>query len=234
MLPHYSPLKVAEQFSMLSGLAPGRIDLGLGRAPGTDQLTMLALQRDRNHVLRDDFPEQLTELLGLPRGPHGAQPSVRAAGAHAARACPSGPSRGCSARRRRAASGPASWGCRTRSRTSSTRRAPRSRADYRARFVDSERLAGAALVAVGVNVICAETDEEAAAAGGERPDGVLAAAPGAPDRDPAGREGAALLGVARVRAARPGGGRPARDHRLARDRARRARGGRAASTGRRS
>lgn len=63
MLPHYSPLKVAEQFSMLSGLYPGRIDLGVGRAPGTDQLTMLALQRDRNQTLRDDFAEQLTELL---------------------------------------------------------------------------------------------------------------------------------------------------------------------------
>src|SRR6478609_4671613 len=47
MLPHYSPLKVAETFSMLSGLYPGRIDLGLGRAPGTDATTMFALQRDR-------------------------------------------------------------------------------------------------------------------------------------------------------------------------------------------
>src|SRR5215218_8262045 len=47
MLPHYSPLSVAERFSILSGLYPGRIDLGVGRAPGTDQLTMLALQRDR-------------------------------------------------------------------------------------------------------------------------------------------------------------------------------------------
>src|SRR3954454_12863532 len=45
MLPHYSPLKVAETFSLLAGLFPGRIDLGLGRAPGSDQLTMFALQR---------------------------------------------------------------------------------------------------------------------------------------------------------------------------------------------
>jgi len=65
MLPHYSPLKVAEVFSTLAGLHPGRIDLGLGRAPGTDPMTMLALQRDRRHAAPDDFPEQLSELLAL-------------------------------------------------------------------------------------------------------------------------------------------------------------------------
>lgn len=65
MLPHYSPLKVAEQFSLLAGLFPGRIDLGLGRASGTDPLTMFALQRDRRQALgHDDFHEQLIELLG--------------------------------------------------------------------------------------------------------------------------------------------------------------------------
>ena len=63
MLPHYSPLKVAESFSLLSGLYPGRIDLGLGRAAGTDPLTTYALQRDRRQAAPDDFPEQLAELL---------------------------------------------------------------------------------------------------------------------------------------------------------------------------
>jgi luciferase family oxidoreductase group 1 len=63
MLPHYSALKVAETFSVLSGLYPGRIDLGIGRAPGTDPQTMLALQRDRRLGVPDDFPEQLVELL---------------------------------------------------------------------------------------------------------------------------------------------------------------------------
>jgi luciferase family oxidoreductase group 1 len=63
MLPHYSPLKVAESFSLLSGLFPGRIDLALGRAPGSDQLTMFALQRDRRQAAPDDFPQQLAELL---------------------------------------------------------------------------------------------------------------------------------------------------------------------------
>ena len=65
MLPHYSPLKVAEVFSMLSALHPGRIDLGIGRAPGTDPHTMFALQRDRRQASPDDFPEQLAELLAL-------------------------------------------------------------------------------------------------------------------------------------------------------------------------
>jgi luciferase family oxidoreductase group 1 len=64
MLPHYSPLKVAEQFSLLAGLYPGRIDLGLGRAPGSDQRTAIALQRDRRQQAPFDFPQQLAELMG--------------------------------------------------------------------------------------------------------------------------------------------------------------------------
>lgn len=64
MLPHYSPLKVAENFGVLAGLYPGRIDLGIGRAAGTDPMTTHALQRDRSQPVPDDFPEQLAELLG--------------------------------------------------------------------------------------------------------------------------------------------------------------------------
>src|SRR6478672_5817996 len=63
MLPHYSPLKVAQSFSVLAGLYPGRIDLGIGRAAGTDPMTTLALQRDRRQAAPDDFPSQLAELL---------------------------------------------------------------------------------------------------------------------------------------------------------------------------
>jgi luciferase family oxidoreductase group 1 len=63
MLPHYSPLKVAETFTILAALFPGRIDLGLGRAAGTDPLTTFALQRDRRQAAPDDFPQQLAELL---------------------------------------------------------------------------------------------------------------------------------------------------------------------------
>jgi luciferase family oxidoreductase group 1 len=63
MLPHYSPFKVAESFSLLAGLFPGRIDLGIGRAAGTDPMTTFALQRDRRQAGPDDFHEQLAELL---------------------------------------------------------------------------------------------------------------------------------------------------------------------------
>ncbi len=72
MLPHYSPFKVAESFKVLAALAPDRIDLGLGRAPGTDGRTSYALQRDRSRQMPvDDFPGNLAELLaylgdGLP------------------------------------------------------------------------------------------------------------------------------------------------------------------------
>jgi luciferase family oxidoreductase group 1 len=63
MLPHYSPFKVAESFSLLAGLYPGRIDLAIGRASGTDPLITYALQRDRREVAPDDFSQQLAELL---------------------------------------------------------------------------------------------------------------------------------------------------------------------------
>jgi luciferase family oxidoreductase group 1 len=64
MLPHYSPFKVAETFSVLGALFPGRIDLGVGRTDGTDDpVTSFALQRDRNHPAPEDFGEQLVELL---------------------------------------------------------------------------------------------------------------------------------------------------------------------------
>lgn len=69
MLPHYSPFKVAETFALLSALAPNRIDLGLGRAPGGDMRTSLALQRDRSRRMpHDDFPNNLAELLGYYEG----------------------------------------------------------------------------------------------------------------------------------------------------------------------
>ncbi len=69
MLPNHAPLIVAEQFGTLEALFPGRIDLGLGRAPGSDRATMLALRRDL-HGNGDDFPALLAELqtyLGAPR-----------------------------------------------------------------------------------------------------------------------------------------------------------------------
>lgn len=65
MLPNHAPLHVAEAFRVLEALHPGRIDLGLGRAPGTDSLTALALRRSREALSADDFPLRLAELLGF-------------------------------------------------------------------------------------------------------------------------------------------------------------------------
>jgi luciferase family oxidoreductase group 1 len=67
MLPNHSALKVAEAYKLLEALHPGRIDLGIGRAPGTDQLTAFALRRSREAMGANDFLEQLGELLAWGR-----------------------------------------------------------------------------------------------------------------------------------------------------------------------
>jgi len=64
MLPNHASLAVAEQFGMLEAMHPGRIDLGIGRAPGTDPLTARALRRTDLAFTEDEFPAQLVELLG--------------------------------------------------------------------------------------------------------------------------------------------------------------------------
>ncbi|MET0493820.1 MAG: LLM class flavin-dependent oxidoreductase [Actinoplanes sp.] len=66
MLPNHSPLVIAEQFGTLATLFPGRIDLGLGRAPGSDQNTMLALRRD--NASAEAFPQDVLELKGYLSG----------------------------------------------------------------------------------------------------------------------------------------------------------------------
>jgi len=159
MLPHYSPLSVAERFSILSGLYPGRIDLGIGRAPGTDQLTMLALQRDRRQPAPNDFPEQLTELLAyledrmpddhpfarlsasLPGVPE--RPEVWMLG--------SSPQSGIWA---------AELGVPYSFADFINPVGAEIAADYRRRFADTSRSDGP-LVGVGVIAICADTDDEA-------------------------------------------------------------------------
>jgi luciferase family oxidoreductase group 1 len=70
MLPNHSALVVAEQFGMLEALHPNRIDLGLGRAPGTDPVTAAALRRSPAARGADDFPEQLRDLLAYFEGSH--------------------------------------------------------------------------------------------------------------------------------------------------------------------
>jgi luciferase family oxidoreductase group 1 len=159
MLPHYSPLKVAEVFSTLAGLHPDRIDLGLGRAPGTDPMTMLALQRDRRHAAPDDFPEQLTELLALIED---RVPPDHILARHA-KLLPGRPER------------PEPWllGSSPQSAVWAGElglpyafadfinpNGAAIAADYRERFVESERLARPRVIACTI-AICADTEEEA-------------------------------------------------------------------------
>src|SRR3954452_8544852 len=69
MLPNHAALVVAEQFGMLEALHPGRIDLGIGRAPGTDPVTAAALRRSLSLVV-DEFPDQLRDLFSFFEGSH--------------------------------------------------------------------------------------------------------------------------------------------------------------------
>jgi luciferase family oxidoreductase group 1 len=76
MLPNHAPLVIAEQFGTLAALYPGRIDLGLGRAPGTDQRTAFALRRNL-HSNADSFPQDVMELISYFR-PWAADQAVHA------------------------------------------------------------------------------------------------------------------------------------------------------------
>ncbi|MGL6456204.1 luciferase-like monooxygenase [Aeromonas caviae] len=81
MLPNHSPLAIAEQFGTLSSLYPDRIDLGLGRAPGSDQRTMQALRRQRSGEV-DDFPADVRELMSYFGDEVGAVQAVPGQGLH--------------------------------------------------------------------------------------------------------------------------------------------------------
>jgi len=82
MLPNHSPLVIAEQFGTLESLFPGRIDLGLGRAPGSDQRTARALRRNLSSDA-DEFPQDVAELLDyFSDEPHSAVKAVPGAGLH--------------------------------------------------------------------------------------------------------------------------------------------------------
>src|SRR5262245_26418703 len=68
MLPNHAPLQVAERYKVLEGLFPGRIDLGLGRAPGTDPVTSYALRRRQDDPAADDFLDRFQELMLFEQG----------------------------------------------------------------------------------------------------------------------------------------------------------------------
>jgi luciferase family oxidoreductase group 1 len=159
MLPHYSPLKVAEVFSTLSGLHPERIELGLGRAPGTDPMTMVALQRDRRHAAPDDFIYQLTELLALIEGRMPRDhPFARLAGTLPG--LPERPEPWLLGSSPQSAIWAGELGLPYSIADFINPNGASLAADYRSRFLDSERLP-APRVLPCVIAICADTDEEA-------------------------------------------------------------------------
>jgi luciferase family oxidoreductase group 1 len=160
MLPHYSPLKVAETFSLLAGLFPGRIDLALGRAAGTDPLTTFALQRDRRQGAPDDFPDQLQELLGylddrLPED----HPFARLAKTLPGR--PEKPEPWLLGSSQQSAIWAAELGLPYAFADFINPKGAEIAALYRERFAEHEHATLKPRVAVGVWVICAATDEEA-------------------------------------------------------------------------
>ena len=191
MLPHYSPLKVAESFTILAALYPGRIDLGLGRAAGTDPLTTFALQRDRRQAAPTTSPSSWPSCWPTSRTPC---PTIIPSGTWPPR-CPAARScrcRGCSGPRRRARSGPPSWDCPTPSRTSSTRRQRDRHALPRA-LQPGARPPGAPHRGGGVGAVRAHR-RGGRAPGVEQPDDVDAAAARPADRRPATGQGGGVPG----------------------------------------
>ncbi|MFP5321110.1 MAG: LLM class flavin-dependent oxidoreductase [Acidimicrobiia bacterium] len=153
MLPNHSPLTIAEQFGTLASLHPGRIDLGLGRAPGTDQQTMRALRRDPDSA--DTFPQDVLELQGYLTG------ETRIHGVHAI------PGRGTDVPLYLL--GSSLFGAKLAAMLGlpyafASHFAPQALgqavAVYRSEFRPSEQLAEPHVIA-GVNVIAADTDDEA-------------------------------------------------------------------------
>jgi luciferase family oxidoreductase group 1 len=160
MLPHYSPFKVAETFSLLAGLFPGRIDLGLGRAAGTDPLTTFALQRDRRQAAPDDFREQLEELLGyLENRLPADHPFARLAGMLPGR--PERPEPWLLGSSPQSALWAAELGLPYAFADFINPRGAEMAALYRERFAEHEHADRKPRTAVAVWVICADSDEEA-------------------------------------------------------------------------
>ncbi|HMD51957.1 MAG TPA: LLM class flavin-dependent oxidoreductase [Solirubrobacteraceae bacterium] len=160
MLPHYSPFKVAETFSLLAGLFPGRIDLALGRAAGTDPLTTFALQRDRRQAAPDDFPQQLAELLAyLHRSFPADHPFARLADTLPGR--PELPSPWLLGSSQQSALWAGELGLPYAFADFINADGAAIAAVYRERFQAHGHTGVAPQTAVGVWVICADTDEEA-------------------------------------------------------------------------
>ena len=191
MLPHYSPLKVAENFSILGRAVPRphRPRHRPRRRHRCDDDVRAAARPPPGRARR--LPRAARRAPGAARGPHAVRPSLLPAHASCP-ACPRRRCRGCWAPRCRARSGRPSRGCRTRSPTSSTRAARRTRScTGRASAVAPHRHAEAGGRGVGDR---GRLPGGGGAAGDERADDVHAAAPRAAHPGAAGREGAAVPG----------------------------------------
>ena len=161
MLSHYSAFKVAENFRMLSAVHPGRIDLGVGRAPGSDQLTAVALTYPgRPHEI-SHYPQQILDLLGhLSARLH---PDHAFAGIQAGPGCPEVPQVWLLGSRYESAYMAAQFGlpfAYAHFFGIGVEEGPAIVEGYRQNFKPSEFLSEP-LVNVGVQVLCAETEEEA-------------------------------------------------------------------------
>ncbi len=159
MLSHYSPLKVAEQFRVLETLYPGRIDLGIGRAPGSDYVTARALAQGPGALGIEEFPQQIQDLLAylrdeIPAGHPFAGVSAQPRGATFPEPWLLGSSD-------QSAAYAAYFGCAFSFAHFITERlGPEIMAAYRAQFRPSAWF-GAPQGSIGVSVICAETEAEA-------------------------------------------------------------------------
>jgi luciferase family oxidoreductase group 1 len=157
LLPYYSPRKVAESFGMLEALYPGRIDLGVGRAPGADARTALLLRRDRHSPLPDDFRDQLVELLGYLEGAVPVAGTAVPAGLAGVGHRPEPWLLGSSLQ---SAIWAAELGIPYAFGDFFTPQGPQIVALYRDRFLPSRRWAEPRVI-VGIHVVCAESDDEA-------------------------------------------------------------------------
>ena len=156
MLPNWAPLQVAEQFGTLAALFPGRVDLGLGRAPGTDRAAAHALRRTL-HSNPDDFPNDVLELMAYLYEPEPHQ-QVRAV-----------PGAGMASEMELWILGSSTFGAHVAAELGlpyafASHFAPAQLFEalevYRARFQPSERLARPHVM-LGVNIVAAKTDDEA-------------------------------------------------------------------------
>jgi luciferase family oxidoreductase group 1 len=159
MLSHYSSLKVAEQFRVLETLYPGRIDLGIGRAPGSDQLTAIALQHGPGSLGIEHFPNQIADLLAyFERTMPADHPFARI---HLMPSGESNPEIWILGSSEQSAIFAAYFGCLfSYAHFISDENGPQIMAIYRDQYRASPRLA-APQGSIGVFVMCAETEAEA-------------------------------------------------------------------------